>query len=73
MAGKVRLIDPHGAGVPGVDRGRFWNRLEEVSCESGATIVEFAVSASVLLLVVFGIIQCSLALYVYNYVSMCIL
>jgi Flp pilus assembly protein TadG len=37
--------------------------------DAGATIVEFTVSAAVLLMALFGIIQCSLALYVYNYVS----
>lgn len=37
--------------------------------ESGAAIIEFAVSASVVFMVLFGIIQCCLALYSYNYVS----
>jgi Flp pilus assembly protein TadG len=36
--------------------------------ETGATIVEFAVSISVVVMLLFGIIQCSLALFVYNYV-----
>jgi Flp pilus assembly protein TadG len=37
--------------------------------DAGATIVEFAVASSVLFLMLFGIIQCCLALYTYNYVS----
>ena len=37
--------------------------------EQGSTIVEFAVGASVLLMVVFGIILMALALYTYNVVS----
>ncbi len=37
--------------------------------ERGSTIVEFAVGASVLLMVVFGIILMALALYTYNVVS----
>jgi Flp pilus assembly protein TadG len=45
------------------------NSGRDISCDSGATIVEFAVSASVILLFLFGIIQCALALYSYNYVG----
>jgi Flp pilus assembly protein TadG len=37
--------------------------------ESGTSLVEFAICASVLLALVFGIIELSLALYSYNYVS----
>jgi Flp pilus assembly protein TadG len=37
--------------------------------ECGAAIIEFAVAASVAFMVLFGIIQCCLALYSYNYVS----
>ncbi len=35
----------------------------------GATLVEFAVATSLLFMMLFGIIQCCLALYTYNYVS----
>ncbi len=37
--------------------------------DSGASLVEFTVSAAVLFMALFGIIQCSLGLYAYNYVS----
>jgi Flp pilus assembly protein TadG len=37
--------------------------------ESGTTIVEFAVSTSVLFMLAFGIIQTCLAMYAYEYVS----
>lgn len=37
--------------------------------DSGAAIIEFALSASLLLMLLFGIIQVCLALYVFNYVS----
>jgi Flp pilus assembly protein TadG len=37
--------------------------------EEGATIVEFALSSIVMMAVIFGVIQLSLALYTYNYVS----
>jgi Flp pilus assembly protein TadG len=44
-------------------------RKPGVLSESGTSLVEFAISASVLLIVVFGIIEISFALYSYNYVS----
>jgi Flp pilus assembly protein TadG len=37
--------------------------------EEGATAVEFALSSVVMLAVIFGIVQLSLALYTYNYIS----
>jgi Flp pilus assembly protein TadG len=43
-----------------------WTRL---CSDAGATLVEFAVSASLVFIVLFGIIQSCLALYTYNYVS----
>jgi Flp pilus assembly protein TadG len=42
------------------------NRLND---EEGSSIVEFAVSASILLMVMFGVIQFSWAFYTLNYVS----
>ncbi|WP_348262312.1 pilus assembly protein [Telmatobacter sp. DSM 110680] len=38
-------------------------------CEEGSNIVEMAVVSSVLLAVLFGIVELSLAMYTYNYVS----
>jgi Flp pilus assembly protein TadG len=37
--------------------------------ESGTSLVEFAISASLLLMLMFGIIEICFALYTYNYVS----
>ena len=37
--------------------------------ESGSELVEFALSSSLLLLVIFGIMDCSRALYTYHYVA----
>jgi len=48
--------------------GKKWRGAGALD-ESGSAIVEFGVSAAVLLLVVFGIVQCAMALYVYNYVG----
>jgi len=45
---------------------RFWKGCLD---DSGASLVEFTVSAAVLFMALFGIIQCSLGLYAYNYVS----
>lgn len=50
-------------------QGRAAGRLAALGDESGASLVEFTVSAAVLFVMLFGIIECSLALYVYNYVS----
>jgi Flp pilus assembly protein TadG len=38
-------------------------------CDEGANVVEMAVASSILFAMLFGIIQLSLALYTYNYVS----
>lgn len=46
-----------------------WPRRESESTEDGATLVEFAVSAAVLLSLVFGVIGLSTALYSYHFVS----
>jgi Flp pilus assembly protein TadG len=43
--------------------------LQSLRDDGGASLVEFAVSAAVLLMMIFAIIQVSLALYAYNYVS----
>lgn len=51
------------------NRGRGVGSLAAWRDEAGASLVEFTVSAAVLFLMLFGIIECSLALYVYNYVS----
>ena len=52
---------------------RFWGQAQRLwkssLDESGASLVEFTVSAAVLFMALFGIIQCSLGLYAYNYVS----
>ena len=40
-----------------------------IRADSGATVVEFTVSAGVLFLVLFGIIEMCLALYTYDFVS----
>ena len=45
---------------------RAWANIR---ADSGATIVEFTVSAGALLLVLFGIIEMCLALYTYDFVS----
>ena len=44
-------------------------RRPGVFSDAGTALVEFAISASVLLMLVFGIIEMSYALYTYNYVS----
>jgi Flp pilus assembly protein TadG len=49
-----------------LDPNRSWKSL--ASGEAGGTLVEFAVALSVLLMVVFGIMDCSRALYFDHYV-----
>jgi Flp pilus assembly protein TadG len=44
-------------------------RLRRVSGENGAAIVEFALSAAILLSLVFGIMGLSMALYSYHFIS----
>ena len=47
-------------------RGKLWRG----ACnDSGATIVEFALSATILFMVLFGLIEMCLAFYTYNFVS----
>ncbi len=43
--------------------------LKALACECGANLVEFALSCAILFSMLFGILQLSLALYTYNYVS----
>jgi Flp pilus assembly protein TadG len=44
-----------------------WQRFEDD--ESGSGLIDFAVTASVLMMVIFGILDCSRALYADHYVS----
>jgi Flp pilus assembly protein TadG len=60
MAARLRLVRPNSA---------VREQRPDVFSEAGTALVEFAISASVLLMLVFGIIEMSYALYAYNYVS----
>jgi Flp pilus assembly protein TadG len=60
MAARLRLVKPNSA---------LCGRRPGVFSDAGTAMVEFAISASVLLMLVFGIIEMSYALYAYNYVS----
>jgi hypothetical protein len=44
-------------------------RIDATASESGATLVEMAICSAVLMTAIFGIIQFSIALYVYNFVA----
>ena len=48
---------------------KFTSDCRVFRCEEGSNIVEMALVSSVLLAVLFGIVELSLALYTYNYVS----
>jgi len=50
--------------LPNADQGRRF-----LHCDEGANVVEMAVASSILFAMLFGIIELSLALYTYNYVS----
>lgn len=43
--------------------------MKRLRCDKGATVVEFAVSSTILFLFLFGIFAFSIALYSYNFVS----
>lgn len=42
---------------------------ERISSEQGDSLIEFAISAVLILMVIFGIMDCSRALYAYHFVS----
>ena len=46
-----------------------WLKAEIVRDESGGELVEFAVCAVILFMMIFGIVDCSRALYSYHYVA----
>jgi len=52
-----------------VDRARAQNVRRRLCDEESGTLVKFALSSVVMLGVIFGVIQLSLALYTYNYLS----
>lgn len=60
VAARLRFVKPNGAAR---------ERTPGIFGDCGNATVEFAISASVLLMLVFGIIEMSYALYAYNYVS----
>jgi Flp pilus assembly protein TadG len=62
---RIRRV-AHAASRVRSEMQRLWKSCLD---DSGASLVEFTVSAAVLFMALFGIIQCSLGLYAYNYVS----
>jgi Flp pilus assembly protein TadG len=60
-----RLIHAHVAGPAGSTK----EHRRGICAEEGATLVEFAISCSVLLMMLLGIIQVSLLVYTYDFVS----
>lgn len=52
-----------------LSRNRTCGKEVRLGSDAGSSLVEFAVSASVLFLVLFGIIEMCFALYIYDYVS----
>lgn len=69
LSGLVELAGVTRGQCPSVRRGRLRRVFRRASCTEGSALVEMAISSVIFLSILFGIVEFSMALYTYNYVS----